>query len=66
LFSQEKLRQSQEKLEDENQKGLPVSGAVGREKAIQLCNFYTGLLLRRRAASMPVRDSLKMLVQCEE
>jgi len=39
---------------------------VGREKAIHLCNFYTGLGLRRRAASIPVRDSLKMLVQCEE
>jgi len=39
---------------------------VGREKAIQLCSFYTGLGMRRRAASIPVRDSLKMLVQCEE
>jgi hypothetical protein len=53
-------------MEYETQKGLPVSGAVGREKAIQLCNFYTGLGVRRRAASIPVRDSLKMLVQCEE
>jgi len=45
---------------------MPVSGAVGREKAIQLCNFYTGLGMRRSAASVPVRDSLKMLVQYEE
>jgi hypothetical protein len=39
---------------------------VGREKAIKLFNFYTGLGLRRMAASMPVRDSLIMLVKYEE
>jgi len=36
---------------------------VGREKAIQLCNFYTGLGMRRRTASMPVKDIFKMLMQ---